>query len=288
MQEIPHDMRGKICLVTGANSGIGKETALGLARMGATVVLVSRDPEKGRATMEEIMARSDNDTVDLILADLSSQAAVRELATSFEDQYECLHVLINNAAIIPPKRTTTIDGLETQFAVNHLAPFLLTNLLIDKMKACAPARIINVSSKAHRDGKIDFNDLQSEKKYIKLGWEQYSNTKLANILFTNVLAEQLNGTGVTANSLHPGVVWTRLWRGFPRILFPLAKLVFNPVEEGAQTLLYLATSPEVEGVTGKYFKDSMPVEAAPQAYVQGTAQRLWQVSVELTSLSEIT
>jgi NAD(P)-dependent dehydrogenase (short-subunit alcohol dehydrogenase family) len=277
-------MRDKICLVTGANSGIGKETTLGLARMGATVVLVARNPEKGQAVLEEIRARSENDSVDLMLADLSSQAEVRKLTASFEKRYEGLHVLINNAAIIPPKRTTTIDGIETQFAVNHLAPFLLTNLLKRMMMASAPARIINVSSKAHRDGKIDFNDLQSEKKYLKLGWEQYSNTKLANIHFTNVLAQQLEGTDVTANSLHPGVVWTRLWRGFPRILFPLAKVVFDRVDEGAKTPLYLATSTDVDGITGKYFEDSMSIKAAPKAYDQDTAQHLWRVSAKLTSL----
>jgi NAD(P)-dependent dehydrogenase (short-subunit alcohol dehydrogenase family) len=280
-------MRGKVCLITGANSGIGKGTAFGLAKMGATVVMVARNLEKGQAALEEIKEASGNDSVDLMMADLSSQAAVRELAASFEEQYENLDVLINNAAIIPPKRTITVDGIEIQFAVNHLAPFLLTNLLIDTLKASAPSRIITVSSTAHRDGKIDFDDLQSAKKYIRLGWEQYSNTKLANILFTTVLSQKLEGTGVTANSLHPGVIWTNLWRGFPSFLYPLAKLIFKPVAEGTQTPLYLATSPEVEGVTGKYFKDRKPIEAAPQAYDQSTAQRLWQVSAELTSLLAI-
>ena len=145
-------------------------------------------------------------------------------------------------------------------------------------------RIVNVASTAHRDGKIDFDDLQAEKKYNRLGWQQYSNTKLANILFTNILAQKLEGTGVTANSLHPGVIWTNLWRGFPRFLYPLAKLFFKQVDEGAQTSLYLAASPDVEGVTGKYFKDKKAVEAAPQAYDQDVAQRLWQVSEGFTSL----
>jgi len=284
VQDNSNDMRGKICLVTGANSGIGKGTALGLAKMGATVVMVVRNLESGQAAREEIMERSDNDSIDLMLADLSSQSSIRELAASFEEQYHSLDVLINNAAIIPPKRTVTIDGIETQFAVNHLAPFLLTNLLIDMIKTSAPARIINISSTAHREGKIDFSDLQSEGKYIRRGWEQYSNTKLANVLFTNLLAQRLIGTGVTANSLHPGVIWTNLWRGFPSYLYPLAKLIFKQVEEGAKTTLYLAASLEVEGVSGKYFKDRMPIETAPHAYDQDTAQRLWQVSAELTSL----
>jgi len=285
LQDNFQNMQGKVCLVTGANSGIGKGTALGLAKMGATVIMVARNPKKGQAAREEIKTLSGNDAVELMLADLSSQTAVRGLAASVKEQFDYLHVLVNNAAIIPPERTITMDGIETQFAVNHLAPFLLTNLLIDFLTSSAPARIVNVASTAHRDGKIDFDDLQSEKKYNRLGWQQYSNTKLANILFTNVLAQKLEGTDVTANSLHPGVIWTNLWRGFPKFLYPLAKLLFKQVDEGAQTSLYLAASPDVEGVTGKYFKDKKVVDGAPQAYEQGVAQQLWQVSAELTHLS---
>jgi len=284
MQNTNRDMYGKVCLITGANSGIGKATACGLAKMGAIVIMVARNPVKGRAAMKEIRTQSNSNTVDLMLADLSSQAEVRRLAASFIEKHDRLHVLINNAGIIPPKRTVTVDGLETQFAVNHLAPFLLTNLLLDVLKDSAPARVVNVSSTAHRDGKIYFDDLQSERRYIRLGWQQYCNTKLANILFTIMLAQHLEGTGVTANCLHPGVIMTNLWRGFPRFLRSLARLFFDSAENGAQTTLYLATSSEVEQITGKYFVHSKAVEAASQAYDKDAVRRLWQVSAELTGL----
>jgi len=199
-------MTGKVCLITGANSGIGKATALGLAKLDATVVIVSRDKDKGEAALLEIRTRSGNKNVDAMVADLSSQDSVRELAHDFKARYKKLHVLINNAGVFLPKRVPTVDGLEATFATNHLGHFLLTNLLLDVLKASAPSRIINITSSAHRGTEMDFEDLQGEKKYS--GFHAYSQSKLANVLFTYQLAKLLEGTGVTVNCLHPGVVRT--------------------------------------------------------------------------------
>src|SRR5438046_3949167 len=201
-------MTGKVCLITGGNSGIGKATALGLAKLNASVVIVSRDKDKGEATLIEIRSKSGNRNVDAMTADLSSQDSVRELAHDFKGRYKKLHVLINNAGIFLPKRVPTVDGLEATFATNHLGHFLLTNLLLDVLKASAPSRIINITSSAHRGTEMDFEDLQGEKKYS--GFHAYSQSKLANVLFTYQLARLLEGAGVTVNCLHPGVARTRL------------------------------------------------------------------------------
>ncbi|MDZ4338820.1 MAG: SDR family oxidoreductase, partial [candidate division NC10 bacterium] len=245
-------MSGRICMVTGANAGIGKATALGLAKMGGTVVMVCRSRERGEATLAEIKQESGNASVHLLLADLSSQDDIRRLAAAFNAKVPALHVLINNAGIIPRKRTVTGEGFETQFAVNHLAYFLLTHLLLDILKASAPARIVTVSSQVHHGASIDFDDLQSERAYRPT--RVYASTKLANVLFTYELARRLEGTGVTANCLHPGSVATNLLADFlPTPLRFVTKIVGVSPEKGAQTPLYLATSPEVEEVTGKYF-----------------------------------
>lgn len=276
-------MAGKTCILTGANTGIGKATALGLAKMGATVVMVCRSLERGEAAMAEIKRGSGNDSVSLLLADLSSRAAIHRLAADFKAKYPNLHVLINNAAIIPKKRTVAEDGLETQFAVNHVAYFLLTNLLLDQLKASAPSRIINVSSQVHNGASIDFDDLQSERSYSPT--RVYGWTKLANVLFTYELAHRLEGTRVTVNCLHPGTVATNMLADYmPGGLRFLAKMIGVSSEEGARTSLFLATSPEVEGVSGKYFVNQGAVHSSKASYDKTAARRLWQVSAELTGL----
>ena len=274
-------MEGKVCLVTGANAGIGKATALGLAQRGATVVMVSRDRERGEAAQAEIARQSGNESVDLLLADLSSQAEIRRLAAEFGRQYDQLHVLVNNAAIIPLQRRETEDGLEMQFAVNHLAYFLLTHLLLDVLKASAPARIVNVSSQTHQWGQIDFDDLQSEKQYDPQ--PAYMQSKLANVLFTYELARRLQGTGATANCLHPGGIRTRLNANYAGRA-GAAEASPAELQRGAQTSIYLATSPEVEGVSGKYFVNRRQTQSSAESYDQHLAQRLWQISAELTGL----
>ena len=281
MLDMAGPMIGKTCVVTGANAGIGKATALGLARMGATVVMVCRSPERGEAALAEIKRASGNDSVSVLLADLSSQAAIRRLVVDYKSQFPNLHVLINNAGIVPQKRTVTEDGLEMQFAVNHLAYFLLTDLLLDVLRSSAPARIVNVTSAAHRGASIDVDDLQYRRSYDHR--RVYAGTKLCNVLFTYELARRLQGTGVTANCLHPGVVSTNLLRntrgtpGAPRLSKD------RTPEEGARTPLYLATSAEVEGVTGKYFDDRISVASSSASYDEAAASRLWQLSAELTA-----
>ena len=280
-------MHNRICIVTGANAGIGKATALGLAKMGATVVMVCRSRERGEVAMAEIKRKSGNRSVFLLLADLSSQASIRQLTASFKTQYLALHVLVNNAGVVPPKRTVTVDGFETQFAVNHLAYFLLTNLLLDILKANASARIVNIASEVHHGVSIPFNDLQSEKSYSPR--KVYAQTKLANVLFTYELARRLAGTGVTANCLHPGVIVTNLlsdYMGLPRTLRSVTTAIAAGPEKGAQVCLYLATSPELEGVSGKYFVDSATARSSPESYDAGVARRLWEVSAKLTGLNE--
>jgi NAD(P)-dependent dehydrogenase (short-subunit alcohol dehydrogenase family) len=278
-------MQGKICLITGSTSGMGKETALALAQMGATVVLVSRDRDRGEATKAEIIAKSGNQAVDLLIADLSSQTSIRQLAEDFKAKYQRLHVLVNNAGAVYTKRTLTVDGVETTFAVNHLAYFLLTNLLLDVLKASA-ARIVNVSSEAQSGGTINFDDLQGAKRYG--GFRAYSQSKLANVLFTYELARRLQGTGVTANCLHPGSVAS----GFGKnngwlfsLVFSLLRPFFLSAEAGAQTSIYLASAPEVAGVSGQYFIKKKPARSIRESYDLAVAQRLWQVSAELTGLA---
>ena len=281
-------MEGKVCLVTGANSGIGKQTALGLARMGATVVMVCRSKERGEAARLEIRRESGNTSVDLMLADLSSQAQIRKLAKEFKDRYQRLDVLINNAGIGLAERKENTDGIEMFFAVNHIAPFLLTHLLLDVLKASAPSRVVNVSSFAHSwINKINFEDLQGKQKFSPM--QIYAQSKLAILMFSYELARRLAGTGVTVNALDPGLVSTNLGHD---VIGPLrvARWVFMNVlaispQEGAQTSIYLASSPEVEGVTGKYFMKQRPKRSSKASYDRETWQRLWKVSEELTGLA---
>jgi NAD(P)-dependent dehydrogenase (short-subunit alcohol dehydrogenase family) len=280
-------MQGKVCIVTGANSGIGKATTLGLAQMGATVVMVCRDQTKGEDAQNEIKTKSGNDAVHLMLADLSSQASIRQLAENFQQHYKQLHVLINNAGVVNLTRRETVDGLEMMFAVNYLAPFLLTNLLLDELKASAPARIVNVSSESHQSGYIKMDDLQSEKSYRFL--RTYGQSKLALALFTYELARKLQGTGVTANCLHPGFVATNIAQnGVGSAGRRVIKLIFSSLgispEEGAKTSIYLASSPELDGVTGKYFVKSIPVRSAPISYDESLQRQLWEESAKLVNL----
>jgi retinol dehydrogenase-14 len=278
----------KICMITGANSGIGKATALGLAKMGATVVMVCRDRSRGEAAMAEIKAESGNQAVELMLADLSSLVAVRQLAQDFTDRYQQLHILVNNAGTYFTKRHVTVDGLETTFVVNYLAPFLLTNLLLETLKGSAPARVVNVAGAYHAKGKIEFDDLQGERDYN--GARANNQAKLALVLFTYELARKLEGTGVTANCLHPGAVATNLvekdkdYPAFLRFAYKLFKPFAKSPEKGAETSLYLASSPEVEGVTGKYFVNKKAEPSSPESYDAALAARLWEVGAELAGL----
>ncbi|MFQ5817975.1 MAG: SDR family oxidoreductase [Terriglobia bacterium] len=277
-------MKGRICLITGANSGIGKATALGLAKMGATVVMVCRNQGRGAAALQEIKAQSGNEAVELMLADLSCQAAVRQLAQDFKDRYQQLHVLVNNAGLQLWERSLTVDSIETTFAVNHLAAFLLTNLLLDVLKAGVPSRIVNVSSVVHRWASIDFDNLQGEAGYNSN--RAYYQSKLANVYFTYELARRLKGTGVTVNCLEPGMVRTnfaRDFRGFFRLMAILYRPFMKSPEKGAEPVLYLACSPEVEGVSGKYFAKKRELRSSKQSYDTAIARRLLEVSEELTA-----
>lgn len=280
-------MRGKVCLITGGTNGIGKSTAHELARMGATVVIVGRNAQKTSQVVEEIRAASGNDTVDSLLANLSSQREVRRLANEFESKYSHLHVLLNNAGAVFMRRQLSVDGIEMTFALNHLAPFLLTNLLLDTVKASAPARIINVSSGAHSGGKIEFDNLQGERDYSS---RAYGNSKLATILFTTELAHRLEGTGVTVNALHPGFVSTGFGKNNPGFLMKAIRsvvpLIARSPEKGAETSIYLSSSPGVQGITGEYFVDCKATQPAPQAADSAAARKLWDVSAEMVHLAD--
>jgi len=278
-------MGGKTALITGGTSGIGKATAVALAAMGADVVIVGRNPERGEAAVEDIRVQSHSESVELMLADLSVQAEVRRLAEEFQGRHDRLDVLANNAGLVQSRRTETPDGIETTLAINHLAPFLLTNLLLDLLKKSAPSRVITVSSEAQRLGNMDFDDIQSTRKYK--GFPVYGMTKLANIMFTYELAERLRGTFVSANCVHPGPVSTNFAKnnGGPMALFfRLGKPFMRSPEQGADTLIWLASSPEVEGTSGKYFSDRKEIEAKETAYDEGARRRLWEISEELTGL----
>ncbi len=281
------DMTGKVVIITGANSGIGLATAHGLAKQGATVVMICRNKDKGQAAQHEVQQTSGNPNVHLLMADLSLQAQVRRVADEFKARFNRLDVLINNAAIIPQKREITPDGIETQFAVNHLSYFLLTHLLLDVLKASAPARIINVASNLHATGKLDFDDLQSVKSYSMMGWAHYSSTKLYNMLFTFELARRLHGTQVTVNCLHPGVIGTNLSRTMPKFMHRVYLAVMPKPDDGAKTSVYLATAPEVASVTGKYFVDCKVKDSSPASQDTAAAKRLWDISMAACKLSEV-
>ena len=279
-------MAGKTVLVTGGTGGIGKATAAGLAAMGARVGITGRDIARTRAVAAEIAAASGNPAVDPFPADMSSQAEVRRLAGAVLAAYPRLDVLVNNVGGIWATRRLTADGLERTFAVNHLAPFLLTCLLTGRLTASAPARIVTVSSGAHAAvKKIDFGDLQGERRYS--GQQAYSQSKLANILFTYELARRLDGTGVTATALHPGVARTGFAAEDPspmlKLFLPLIRLFLKTPEKGAATSIYLASSPEVKGVTSTYFAARKPKASSPASHDTAAAARLWQISLDLVA-----
>jgi len=278
-------MTGRTCLVTGANSGIGKETALGLARLGARVVLVCRNQQKGEQAMADIRREAGSALLDLLIADMSSLASVRALAAEVRQRYPRLDVLINNAGAAVPRRALSADGIEMTVAGNYLGAALLTMLLIELLKSSTPSRIVNVSSEAHRSGRLDMNDLQFEtRKYSTFG--AYGQSKLLMNAFTFELARRLDGSGVTANCLHPGVVATNIWPAdaplIARILMAMAKPFMLSPKRGAETSLYLAASPEVTGVSGQYFIKSKRADSSPLSRDPKLMVEIWRWTQEMT------
>jgi retinol dehydrogenase-14 len=276
------DMSDKTILVTGAGAGIGSATAMELAKRGAFLILVCRTKERAEKARDEIVRGSGNRTIELMVCDLASQKQIRALAAEFKSRHDKLHVLINNAAVVPAIRTLTEDGIETQFAVNHLAYFLLTHLLLDPLKAGAPSRIVNVASGMHFRSRMDFDGLQAEKSYKAM--KHYSLTKLLNILFTYELARRLEGTGVTANCLSPGFTATGLGRDFSPFSRFIMKTMARKKEKGARTVIYLAASPEVAAVSGKYFSNEKEVRSSKDTLDIEAARRLWEISAKMSGL----
>jgi NAD(P)-dependent dehydrogenase (short-subunit alcohol dehydrogenase family) len=276
-------MNGKTVLITGATSGIGRSTARELARLGATLFLVARDRARGEGTLAEIGESTGNRDLHLLVADLASQAEIRRVAAEFLATGRPLHVLLNNAGVVNLRHEKTADGIETVFAVNHLAYFLLTLLLLERLKESAPARIVNVASDAHKFGKLDFDDLGGERSYR---WTQaYGQSKLANILFTRELARRLDGSGVTVNCLHPGAVATGLGQNngrWAQVLTRFLGVFFRSPDRGAETSIFLASSPSVEGISGEYFSNCKKHRPSQAATNDDDARRLWQVSADLT------
>ena len=282
-------MAEKTCLVTGATSGIGRVTALELAHMGADVVIVGRDPARCALTAADIQEESGNPYVDFLVADLSSQEEIRRLAKEFKERRQRLDVLVNNAGAIHMSRRKSVDGIEMTFALNHLSYFLLTNLLLDVLSASAPARVVNVASAVHEKAKIDLFDIQAPRRYS--GFRAYSRSKLCNLLFTYELARRLEGTGVTANALHPGLVATNILTNngiLGRFLNLLLGVRGISVEAGALTSVYAASSPELEGVSGKYLDKKQIVPSAARSFDEAQAAALWELSASLTGISSET
>jgi NAD(P)-dependent dehydrogenase (short-subunit alcohol dehydrogenase family) len=283
------DMAGKVVLITGGNTGIGKEAAVGLASLGARVVITSRNEERGRAAREEILRRTGNDSLDVMALDLASFRSIRAFAGDFLDRYDRLDVLVNNAGLILHRRTETDDGFEATLGINHLGHFLLTELLLDRLQASAPARVVVVASRAHKGARrgLDFDDLQAERSYRWM--DAYNKSKLANIYFTRELAGRLDGTGVTVNALHPGFVRSDFGRdgdlgglygwGIKYLAQPFA----ISSERGARTATYLASSPEVEVVTGGYFYKCKPAAPSKVAQDDDAARRLWEESERMVA-----
>jgi retinol dehydrogenase 14 len=279
-------MAGRTVLVTGGTAGIGRATALGLARMGAHLAIAGRDRGRSEGAAGEIRAAGGG-RVDVFVADLSSQSQVRRLADEVLQRLSRIDVLVNNVGGYWNTRHVTADGLERTFALNHLAPFLLTNLLLDRLKQSAPARVVTVASNAHVQGRIDFDDLQGERSWS--GARAYNQSKLANVLFTYELARRLPAASVTANALHPGVVRTSFGAedpaGVQRRLVPLMRPFMKTPPQGAATSILVASAPELERVTGRYFANRRPKRSSKRSYDQAVAARLWQVSAELVGLN---
>lgn len=284
-------MYGKTCLVTGATAGIGKATALALARLGATVVLACRSRSKGENVARELRTTTGNEAIDFVVADLSLQHQVRRLAADFQCKHDRLDVLVNNAGAMFPRRIETAEGMEMTLAVNHLAPFLLTNLLHENLRAAGDARVVNVNSDAHERGVIDFDDIHMRRRYPRgVGMRAYANAKLANLLTVYELADRLRDSGIAVNALHPGYVATDILpldrAAWPvRMLKPLwrvAKYVILSCEQGAATPVYLASSPAVRNVSGLYFEKCVPVASSAASRDRKLQRRMWDISVELT------
>ena len=271
-------MEGKRVLITGGNSGIGKVTAIGLAKLGAEVILACRDSGKTAAALTEIGAHG---SVVNLPVDLSSLGSVRNLSSTFLDRYDRLDVLINNAGTFPSKLTLTDEGFEAQFGVNHLAHFLLTSLLLDCLKASAPSRVITVTSKMHKNGKLDFDSFRGETKYNAQA--AYGQSKLANVLFAVELAERLEGSGVTSNMLHPGAVRTDIMREMPWLVRSVVNLFFIDVAKGAKTSIMLASDPALSSTSGKYYDQCEPDSYADVATDKALRERLWQESEARTA-----
>jgi NAD(P)-dependent dehydrogenase (short-subunit alcohol dehydrogenase family) len=279
-------IRDKTVLITGATSGIGLEAAVSLATLGARPILVGRDRTRTAAAVAAVRTRAGVEAASY-LCDVSSQADIRRLADTVRSEHSRLHVLVNNAGAVHKRRTLTVDGLERTFATNHLGYFLLTSLLLDLLKRSAPGRIVTVASIGHRRGTMDFDDLGFERGYWIM--RAYARSKLANVLFANELARRLEGTGLTSNSVHPGRVATNIWSGAPLWTRPYIHFwlrpTFIPAEEGGQTIVHLAASPELDGVSGQYFEKNVPVAPAPLAQDAALARRLWDASEELVKRS---
>jgi retinol dehydrogenase 14 len=279
-------MAGKVVLITGASSGIGKATALGLAKLGASIVLFCRDKERGEVAMEEIVETTGNSSIELLVADLLTQKEVRRVAAEFRANHLRLDVLINNAGASFTDYAETEDGIERTVAINYFAPFLLTNLLLDTLKAGAPSRIINVSSSEHSAGHLDPDNISHDTNMGRVGSDAYRRSKLALVLFTYELARRLKGTGVAANCIDPGPVRTKIWlnAGAFTLLFRLFSIFMPSPEKGAETSIYVASSPAVEGVSGKYFVKKTTKRSSGTSYDEALAKKLWDRSLSLTGL----
>ncbi len=272
-------MNDKVCVITGANSGIGKETATGLAKLGGTIVMICRNQKKGAKAREDIIRKTGNPSVDLLPCDLESMSNVRPLAETILNRYESVNVLVNNAGIFSLRSKRTAEGFERTFAVNYFAPFLLTHLLLDRLKKSSPSRVVNVSSVSHFGGHLDLEEL--EKKGGASAFKAYSNSKLALVMFTYELAKRIKDTGVTVNCLHPGAVSTSIWR----IPSALTRPFMLSAKNGAKTSIYLSSSPEVEGESGQYYEKMKPKRSSDASYDEEKARRLWDLSLRLVGLA---
>lgn len=278
-------MKDKVVLITGATDGIGKEAAKNLAAMDAELVIVGRNPQKTESAVEDIKTYSGNNNINYLIADLSSQVQIRRLVEDFRNKYDRLDVLINHVGGIFLRRRVSVDGIEMTIALNHLSNFLLTNLLLDVLKANAPSRIVNTSSGSHLKGRINFDNINLTRGYFI--YTAYSQSKLANVMFSYELARRLECTGVTANCQHPGFVRTNMGASdnvLVRLLKPLIFLSGIPVEEGAETLVYLASSPDLEGISGKYFYKKEARDSSPLSYNVKDQKRLWELSEKMVGL----
>jgi len=271
----------KTCIITGATSGIGKETAAGLAKQGVHIVMTSRDLQKGLQVKEELVRRSDNQNVDVMECNLASFDSIARFCQRFREKYSSLHILINNAGVWETRFSMTIDDIETTFAVNHLAPFLMTNLLLDRIKESRPARIINVSSSMHGKATLNFEDLEGRKRFDHN--QSYGQSKLANILFTKLLAQKLKNCGVTVNCLMPGVVRTNLFKNASPIIRLLVRAIWINPQKGAETSIYLANSTEVADVTGEYFNKKKISHSSRESKDMDKAEKLWRISEKYMS-----